>query len=60
MPQKDAVVKEAIKDVIGTSRLGRKKIIVNVQKNILTWEQLRFDVYEKKVFHFKKNEEKTH
>ena len=32
MPQKDAVVKEAIQDVIGTSRLGRKKIIVKVQK----------------------------
>ena len=32
MPQKDAVVKEAIQDVIGTSQLGRKKIIVKVQK----------------------------
>lgn len=32
MPQKDAVVKEVIKDVIGTTRLGRKKIIVKVQK----------------------------
>jgi putative transposase len=32
MPQKDAVVKDAIKDVIGTSRLGRRKIIVKVQK----------------------------
>lgn len=32
MPQKDAAVKEAINEVIGTSRLGRKKIIVKVQK----------------------------
>jgi len=32
MPQKDAIVKEAIQDVIGTSQLGRKKIIVKVQK----------------------------
>lgn len=32
MPEKDAVVKEAIADVIGTSRLGRKKVIVKVQK----------------------------
>lgn len=32
MPQKDAVVKEAITNVMGTSRIGRKKIIVKVQK----------------------------
>lgn len=32
MPEKDAVVKEAINDVIGTSRLGRRKVIVKVQK----------------------------
>lgn len=32
MPEKDIVVKEAIKGVIGTSRLGRKKVIVKVQK----------------------------
>jgi putative transposase len=32
MPQKDSVVKVAIESVIGTSRLGRKKIIVKVQK----------------------------
>jgi putative transposase len=32
MPWKNAVVKEAIQDVIGTSQLGRKKIIVKVQK----------------------------
>jgi hypothetical protein len=32
MPQKDDVVKEAIQEVISTSRLGRKKIIVMVQK----------------------------
>lgn len=32
MPQKDAVIKKAIQDVIGTSQLGRKKIIVKVQK----------------------------
>lgn len=32
MPEKDAVVKAAIKEVLGTSRLGRKKVIVKVQK----------------------------
>ena len=32
MPTKDAAVKEAILEVIGTSRIGRKKIIVKVQK----------------------------
>jgi len=32
MPQKDAVLKEVIQGVIGTSRIGRKKIIVKVQK----------------------------
>lgn len=32
MPQKDIEIKEAIESVIGTSRLGRKKIIVKVQK----------------------------
>lgn len=32
MPQKDAVVKAAIEEVLGTSRLGRKKVIVKVQK----------------------------
>ena len=32
MPQNDSVVKVAIESVIGTSRLGRKKIIVKVQK----------------------------
>lgn len=32
MPQKDALVKEAIKDAIGTGRTGRKKIIVKVRK----------------------------
>lgn len=33
MPQKDEMVKNAIKDVLGTSRIGRKKVIVKVQKN---------------------------
>ena len=32
MPQKDLVVKEAIEAVIETSRLGRRKVIVKVQK----------------------------
>lgn len=32
MPTKDAAVKEAIREVIGTSRIGIKKIIVKVQK----------------------------
>jgi len=32
MPQKDAAVRDAIKNAIGTSRLGRKKIIVKVRK----------------------------
>ena len=32
MPGKDAVVKEVISDVIGTSRLGRRKVIVKVQR----------------------------
>ena len=32
MPGKDVVVKEAITSVIGTSRLGRRKVIVKVQK----------------------------
>lgn len=32
MPQKDAVVKEEIQEANGTSRLGREKIIVKVQK----------------------------
>ena len=32
MPTKDAAVKEAILEVIGTSRIGRKKIVVKVQK----------------------------
>jgi putative transposase len=32
MPQKDLIVKEAIEQVVGTSRLGRRKIIVKVQK----------------------------
>lgn len=32
MPQKDAIVKAAIEEVLGTSRLGRKKVIVKVQK----------------------------
>ena len=32
MPAKDAVVKAAIRGVIGTTRLGRKKVIVKVQK----------------------------
>jgi putative transposase len=32
MPKKDAIVREAIQDVIGTSQLGRKKIIVKVKK----------------------------
>lgn len=33
MPQKDEMVKNAIKEVLGTSRIGRKKVIVKVQKN---------------------------
>lgn len=32
MPEKATVVKEAINGVIGTSRLGRRKVIVKVQK----------------------------
>jgi putative transposase len=32
MPDKDIVVKEAIESVIGTSRLGRRKVIKKVQK----------------------------
>ena len=32
MPEKDALVKEAITEALGTSRLGRKKVIVKVQK----------------------------
>jgi hypothetical protein len=32
MPPKDAVVKEVIQEVIGTSLLEREKIIVKVQK----------------------------
>ncbi len=32
MPEKDVVVKDAISSVIGTSRLGRRKVIVKVQK----------------------------
>ena len=32
MPQKDEELKEAITSVLGTSRLGRKKVIVKVRK----------------------------
>jgi putative transposase len=32
MPEKDTLLKEAINDVIGTSRLGRRKVIVKVQR----------------------------
>ena len=32
MPAKDIVVKEAIESVLGTTRLGRRKVIVKVQK----------------------------
>lgn len=51
MPQKDALVKEAIKSVIGTSRLGRKKVIVKVQKKYpqLGASKIR-RVYEKEGF----------
>lgn len=51
MPQKDALVKEAIESVIGTSRLGRKKVIVKVQKKYpqLGASKIR-RVYEKEGF----------
>jgi putative transposase len=32
MPEKDAVIKKVIESVIGTSRLGRRKVIVKVQR----------------------------
>lgn len=32
MPQKDLELKEAIASILGTSRLGRKKVIVKVRK----------------------------
>ncbi len=32
MPQKDEELKEVITSVLGTSRLGRKKVIVKVRK----------------------------
>lgn len=51
MPQKDAVVKAAIQEVIGTSRLGRKKVMVKVQKKYphLGSSKIR-RVYEKEGF----------
>jgi putative transposase len=51
MPQQDSVVKVAIESVIGTSRLGRKKIIVKVQKKHphIGAAKIR-RVYEKEVF----------
>lgn len=32
MPEKDSFVSDAIKEVLGTSRLGRKKVIIKVQR----------------------------
>lgn len=51
MPQKDAAVKDAIKEVMGTTRLGRRKIIVKVQKKHphLSASKIR-RVYEKEGF----------
>lgn len=59
MPQKDAVVKEVIKSVIGTSRLGRKKIIAKVQKKHphLGASKIR-RVYEKEGFSLQKRMKK--
>jgi len=51
MPQKDVIVKDAILEVMGTSRLGRRKIIVKVQKKYpqLGASKIR-RVYEKEGF----------
>lgn len=51
MPKKDAVVESAIKEVIGTSRLGRRKVVVKVKKKYpeLGASQIR-RVYENKGF----------
>jgi putative transposase len=61
MPQKDAVVKEAIQDVIGTSRLGRRKVIVKVKKKHphMGASKIR-RVYEKEGFSLYKRMKKRH
>jgi putative transposase len=51
MPQKDTIVKEAIMEVMGTSRIGRRKVIVKVKrkKPELSSSRIR-RVYEKSGF----------
>jgi putative transposase len=51
MPAKDAVVKKAIEDVIGTSRKGRTKVIKLVQKKQPGWGDSKIRrVYEREGF----------
>lgn len=51
MPAKDAVVKKAIEQVIGTSRKGRMKVIKLVQKNHPEWSDSKIRrVYEREGF----------
>lgn len=51
MPQKDTIVREAIMEVMGTSRIGRRKVIVKVKrkKPELSSSRIR-RVYEKSGF----------
>ncbi len=60
MLTKDAAVKEAILEVIGTSRIGRKKIVVKVQKKHphLGASKIR-RVYQKEGFYCIKGLEKS-
>lgn len=51
MPEKDIIIKEAINEVIGTGRIGRRKVIVKVQKKypLIGASKIR-RVYEKEGF----------
>ena len=50
MPGKDVVVKEAITSVIGTSRLGRRKVIVkDVEKVIDEVKAIYGSLFEYKI-----------
>jgi putative transposase len=51
MSEKDVVVKDAISSVIGTSRLGRRKVVLKVQKKYPDMGTAKIRrVYEKEGF----------